>query len=353
MHTPRAIREQMSLGRHMGRGYERERIVAEVLLGAIDTPSDSNLLVADDAYQFVFEGLHTRINSVSQYWRVANESHGAAAWPSDGPYDAATLRLSKDKGAFEMALHALASVLKPGAPLWVYGANDEGIKSAGKKLSSLFHGVETIDTRRHCRVIRAFRKDVPDEFRPTLADWVQELSLDHQHGPTPHCVYPGIFAKGQLDPATKLLLEAIPDPTPKCRVLDYGCGAGVIGAELLRRQPTIDLMLVDADAVAIVATQENVPNATTRIEANPLKLSDAAPFDLIVSNPPIHDGKERDYLTVKRLVEAAARYLNPGAPLWLVTQKQVPIVEHLNTHLAGALCVQSDGRFNVWRAVRS
>ena len=343
----------MSLGRHMGRGYERERVVAEVLLGAIDTPADSHVLVADDAHQFVFEGLRPRTGVVSQYWRVASESHGAESWPSGGPYDAATLRLSKDKGAFEMALHALASVLQPGAPLWVYGANDEGIKSAGKRLSPLFDHLETIDTRRHCRVIRAFRKEVPDEFRPTLADWAQEVVLDHRGGPIPHRVYPGIFAKGKLDPATRLLLESIPDPHPNSRVLDYACGAGVIGGELHRRQPSIDLMLVDADAVAVVATQENVPDASTRIEANPLGLSDVAPFDLIVSNPPIHDGKERDYVTVQRLIESAARYLNPGAPLWLVTQKQVPIADHLNTHLAGALCVQSDGRFHVWRAVRS
>ncbi len=188
----------MSLNRHTGRGYERERTVAEVLLGAIDVPADSSLLVADDPYQFVFGEIRARIDSVSQYWRLASESHGATAWPSGGPYDAATLRLSKDKGAFEMALHAMASVLKSGAALWVYGANDEGIKSASKKLSLLFDGVETIDTRRHCRVIRGFRKDVPDRFRPTLSDWATEVEVDHLRGPLPHRVYPGIFAKGNM-----------------------------------------------------------------------------------------------------------------------------------------------------------
>ena len=343
----------MDLERHTGRGHAREKTVAEVLLGAIELPSIGSLLVADDAHEFVAQGLQGDQTNMEQYWRVATDHHGASAWPSGGPHDAATLRLSKDKVAFEMAIHAVASVLKPQAPLWVYGANDEGIKSAAKKMTPLFRDVETIDTRRHCRVIRGFRSEPCETLLPRLDDWAQEVQLEHPNGPVSHRVYPGIFAKGQLDPATNLLLQAMPTPDEGARVLDYACGAGVIGGELKRRQPTIDLMLIDADAIAIVATQQNVSGSATRVEANPLAISDAAPFDLIVSNPPIHEGKERDYQTVKRLIESAARHLKPGAPLWMVVQRQVPVAEHLNTHLAGALCVKSDGRFNVWRAVRA
>ena len=343
----------MSLGRHTGRSHERERTVSEVLIGAIDIPSDAKLLIADDIHQFIYASLSKQVDDVGQYWRVATEHHGASDWPSGGPYDVATLRLSKDKTAFEMSVHAVASVLKPQGALWVYGANDEGIKSAAKKLSVLFDDMETVDTRRHSRVIRAFRKKSPPDLRPTLTEWMHTVELDHTHGSVSHRVFPGIFAKGLLDPATRLLLDAMPAPNPSSKILDYACGAGVIGAELQRREPTIELTLVDSDAVAIVATTENVPHATTRIEANPLAIADLAPFDFIVSNPPIHEGKERDYQTIQRLVESAARYLHPGGSLWMVAQRQVPIAEHLKLHLAGAMCVKSDGRFNVWHAIRS
>ena len=43
--------------------------------------------------------------------------------------------------------------LKPAAPLWVYGANDEGTKSAAKVMMPVLDGVETIDARKHCRVL--------------------------------------------------------------------------------------------------------------------------------------------------------------------------------------------------------
>ena len=96
----------MSLDRHTGRGQAREKTVAEVLLGALALPENGTILIADDAYEYVASPLLERSADIAQYWRVASPTHGAAPWPSGGPFDAATLRLSKDKTAFEMALHA-------------------------------------------------------------------------------------------------------------------------------------------------------------------------------------------------------------------------------------------------------
>ena len=44
-------------------------------------------------------------------------------------FDGVTMRLQRDKGAFEMSLHMAAHRMPQGAPIYVYGHNDEGIKS--------------------------------------------------------------------------------------------------------------------------------------------------------------------------------------------------------------------------------
>ncbi len=342
----------MSLHRYDGRNIERERTVAEVLLGVLDLPADGPFLVADDPHGFVHAGITTKDLQIHQYWRTATEQHGASAWPPPGPFRGATLRLSKDKTAFEMTLHALAAILPAQAPLWVYGANDEGIKSTAKKLTPLFCEIETMDTRRHCRVFRALRSTHKETLRPRLEDWRVQSTLEHPSGSVHHHHYPGIFAKGKLDPGTALLLNTIENPRPGSHILDYACGAGVIAAALRRRQPDVVLTVVDADAVAIVAAKENVPDATAHILADPLSLPDQPTFDMVVSNPPIHAGKERDYRVVQRLIESAALHLRKGAPLWMVVQRQVPVTDALQMHLAGAQCVATDGRFQVWRAIR-
>ena len=342
----------MSLGRHHGQNIKRERTVADVLLGVLALPTHGAFLVADDPHQFVRAAIRDETLDVHQYWRMATPEHGATAWPPKGPFDGATLRLSKDKTAFEMTLHALAAALPPGAPLWVYGANDEGIKSTAKKLEPLFVDVETMETRRHCRVLRAYRSSHDESLKPRLDDWSMQSTLTHPGGAVVHRHYPGLFAKGKLDPGTALLLDAVEVPAPGIHILDYACGAGVIAAELQRRQPTAQFTLADADAVAIVAAQQNVPHAAVHTLADPMMLPNQPTFDMVVSNPPIHTGKERDYRIVQRLIEAAAMHLRKGAPLWMVVQRQVPLIDALQTHMAGAQCVRDDGRFHVWRAIR-
>ena len=334
-----------------GHGIERDRTAAEVLVGAIELPSAGAILVAHDKHDFVGSALEQAGADVHRWWRNATVQHGASAWPKGGPYAGAVLRLSKDKEAFHMALHAVISVLLPGAPLWVYGANDEGIKSANKPIAILLGTVTTIDTRRHCRVLEAHKPADVLDLRGTLGDWTRRVTLEHPTGEVEQNSYPGLFAKGGLDAGTAMLLEVLRTPGPGLTVLDFACGAGVIGNNLLSREPAIQLHLIDSDAVAVEATRENVPKGEVHTGASLTQLPAALRFDLIVSNPPIHDGKARDYTVVRDLIKNARSRLNRGGALWLVAQRQVPVGNLLEERLAKTRAIHEDGQFKVWRAI--
>ena len=61
---------------------------------------------------------------------------------------------------------------------------------------------------------------------------------------------------------TSAMLAALPPlPRRRARVLDACCGSGVIGAALLQRDSSLRLHLLDADALALAAAAENVPQA--------------------------------------------------------------------------------------------
>ena len=61
---------------------------------------------------------------------------------------------------------------------------------------------------------------------------------------------------------TKVLLRALPQPSPRVkRVLDFCCGSGVIAASILSRSPSVEMHVLDADAVALKAVKKNVPGA--------------------------------------------------------------------------------------------
>lgn len=339
----------------------REAEVAAVLLDALlDGPADmppdapvevatAPLLVVDD----VDGHLAAALPAAVRWSRVARGDQSAAAWPPAGPHPGATLRLPKAKAALDLALHAIASTLSPGAPLWLYGANDEGIRSVAGRLAGLFDDVVSISARRRCRVWQARRTAAP--ARAPLSAWRQEtrLLLPGAVGAPVEDVawveYPGVFAAGRLDAATAVLLDVIAPVAPSASVLDFGCGAGAIGAVIRRRAPAARLHLLDADAVALEAARENVPGAV-------LHLGDgwaAAPgllVDRIISNPPIHRGKREDYSALAALIDEAPRHLASGGSLELVVQRRLPVRPRLEAAFGRVESAFEDPRWQVWRA---
>lgn len=340
------------LDKTTGRAQARDEILTEVLLGALDLPDGVAVLVVDDGPDTIAPALEARGHAVTRWFRMATLQHGAAAWPPAGGHGAATVRLSKDKQAFEMAVHAALSVLPPGAPVVIYGANDEGIKSAPKRLAAILPGLETVEARAHCRVLEATRPAGLPDLKASLAAWAREETLDFPDAPVTHTVFPGVFAKGGLDAGSAALLAAMPDPPAGASVLDYACGAGVLAGALQRRVPDLKLQLVDADAVAAEAARRNLPEALVRVGASWSSLPAYQRYDRIVSNPPIHDGKERDYSVLQRLIDGAPGRLVDEGELWLVLQRQVPVSEELWLRFDEVEEVWSDARFKVWRAAR-
>jgi 16S rRNA G1207 methylase RsmC len=129
-----------------------------------------------------------------------------------------------------------------------------------------------------------------------------------------------IFSSFQIDEGTDLLLRLIepssPDPQ---RILDLGCGCGVIGICLARRFPQAEVTLVDKDLLAVRYARHNaVLNATSNVTVlGSVGLSDAppGPYDLIVSNIPAKIG---DYAIEHEFVLAPLRHLRPGGEYWFV-----------------------------------
>ena len=340
------------LDKTTGRAQAREETLTEVLLGAIDLPDGASVLAVDDGPDAIGPALELRGHAVTRWWRMATLQHGATAWPPDGPFGAAIVRLSKDKKAFEMAVHAALSVLDSGSPIVIYGGNDEGIKSVPKRLSALLPDLQTVEAKRHCRVLEAVRPADLPSLLGTLSEWARTETLDFPDAPETHTVYPGVFAKGGLDAGTAALLAAIPDPPAGASVLDFACGAGVIAGALQRRVPDLKLQLMDADAVAAEAARRNLPDTLVRVGASWSSLPAYQRYDRIVSNPPIHDGKERDYSVLQRLIDGAPGRLVDEGELWLVLQGQVPVSEDLWLRFDEVEEVWSDTRFKVWRAAR-
>jgi 16S rRNA (guanine1207-N2)-methyltransferase len=128
----------------------------------------------------------------------------------------------------------------------------------------------------------------------------------------------GIFSKEHVDYATKFLLETIDLTKVKGKILDLGCGYGVIGI-YLSKVCNINVDMIDINERAVALTKYNAK--LNEVDVN-VFISDGFTnvknkYDLIVTNPPIRVGKKIMY----DLLFSSFNYLNEGGKLILVINK--------------------------------
>ena len=327
----------------------RDQAAAELMSGVLRRAAiRGNVLVMLDNLPAVAAAVGEGGGRAHSWHRLAREGRRASSWIPQGPFAAAALRLPKAKDELDMSVHAAASVLDVGAPLWVYGANDEGAGSAGRVIEPLMGPAKTVGSGGRCRVLEAIRPVDGPSPRGTLEEWRRTTSLEFPGGPREWISYPGIFSSGRLDAGTRALLEVMARfPVAGRRVLDFACGSGVIGAFLSALEPTVLVDFLDVDTVALAAACENVPGARL-IPSDGFDALGDERYDVIVSNPPYHEGKEQTGRVVERLVRRAPGHLEADGSLVLVTQRRLPLAAWMASTFDTVDVLLDAGPHRVW-----
>lgn len=138
---------------------------------------------------------------------------------------------------------------------------------------------------------------------------------------------PGVFSQYGPDEGTLLLLDvALPRVKPRMTVLDLGAGVGIIGIAAATKAARGEVWMVDVDVRATRLAEENVrlnsiDNAHVVLSDIALDLPERLRFDLALSNPPTHSGKE----VLQSFVGEAFDLLRPGGSLYMVVNRLLSV----------------------------
>lgn len=281
--------------------------------------------------------------------RFAGRSHYGVKVP-DVPFDAAVLFLPKSRDLANYLLNALASRLG-GRELFLVGEKRGGIEGAAKQLHA-FGKPRKLDSARHCQLWQVTVETPP--VAQSLDSLALRFELPLTDGPLQIVSLPGVFSHGRLDRGSALLLEHL-DGLPSGHVLDFGCGAGVLGATIKRRYPQSRVTLLDVDAFAVASSRLTL--AANGLEGEVISGDgiDAAPgeLDVILSNPPFHTGVHTNYDASEKLLKKSAEHLRKGGEMRLVANSFLRYQPLIEGALGNCEVRAQDQGFKIYRAVRS
>lgn len=167
----------------------------------------------------------------------------------------------------------------------------------------------------------------------------------------------GVFCADRLDIGTRFFLGHLPDAKGAQRVVDLGCGNGVVGTAMALANPEAEVLFVDESFQAVASAEatykaNGVPgHAEFRVGDGLSGVPDGS-VDLVLNNPPFHSHQATTDATAWRMFTGARRALRPGGELWVIGNRHLGYHVKLRRLFGNSQLVAGDPKFVVLKAVK-
>lgn len=297
----------------------------------------STILVADEnCLDFPFGSLDANAQVLSNRCDVAANAsavglfsefsdYAFSHWPATS-VDQVVYRISKEKPVVHHIANQAVKVLKQDGTFWLIGGKQEGIKSIAKSVGKLFDSTVEVSKQGQTYLVR-IRKNSASGIQLDDRNY-DELRQIFAISDKPVMSKPGLFGWNKIDSGSELLAGYLPrfaEPLPKNRILnllDLGCGYGYLGL-MANAVAKFAITATDNCAAAIIACKRNfnIHDVNGKVLADDCAVTIDSEFDVILCNPPFHQGfQEERKLTEKFLGNTSRLLARNGRALFVVNQ---------------------------------
>lgn len=262
--------------------------------------------------------------------------------------DVVLLRLPAALGALEDRCQWIAPTASAPARLVAGGRVKHMTTSQNDVLARYFGEVRASRGRDKSRVLHASGATGAPGRWPR-ARRVPEAGLEVvSHG--------GVFGTGRLDAGTALLLRALDADLGEAsgRAHDLGSGSGILAGWLAARGWVTTASDVSWSAVDSTRATAAANGLEVDVELRDgLQGLPPASLELIVTNPPFHQGAAKDSTPTLDAIAAAGEVLAPGGEFWCVYNSHLPYLRALAEAVGPTRIVARDRHYTVTRSRRA
>lgn len=154
----------------------------------------------------------------------------------------------------------------------------------------------------------------------------------------------GLFSPKHIDRGTIAMLSHVHFASGM-RIMDLGCGCGVVGIAAAKIAGEENVFMSDADPNAVEIARRNAERngvgGVSLYISDGFQSVDASGFDLILSNPPY----QTDFSVAKGFIEKGFNRLKIGGKLYMVTKRREWYKNKMIAVFGGVEIRETDGYF--------
>ena len=252
-------------------------------------------------------------------------------YKSDIKHDLVIINFPKSKDELAFTFAMIAPYLLNDAKIILVGENKGGVQSSPKLAQHFLLSCQKIDAARHCLLFAGIvdAKNLSEHF--SINDWFKNYQINMDNIELTIASLPGVFSQKKLDIGTALLLNNLPK-TMQGKVLDFGCGAGVISCFIGKKFPTTQLSLLDVSALAITSAKRTleINGLCGDVFASNNLSKVTGKYQHIVSNPPFHQGTKTSYQASEDFLKGIKAHISPRGNITIVANsflQYLPIMQ--------------------------
>ena len=213
------------------------------------------------------------------------------------------------------------------------------------------------------------------QHQPKISPYPTKIKIENYDQNFTH--HSNLFSREKLDIGTRFFLTCIPNE--KCDViLDLGCGNGIVGITAQQKNPAAKLIFSDESYLSLQSARSNYanyfpnraqeiktatpPKSTEHIDHPDVKpeaeflwtnaYEDAIPgtVDLVLCNPPFHQGTTLSDSIARQMFRDAHRALKPGGKLRIVGNRHLQYPAKLQRIFGNCQVIAQNNKFIILEA---